>query len=309
MWRHDASGHDAIPLKVSPMIKHIARAALLAATLTSVAQAQTSTGWKYTHLSRFLEDARYEASGVVIYPRQSYPTKIFDVRPHQMLQQLFPSAVVPGNAAKTSDQLWRAMLSSPLTVAGAAQGVRAKDLSSDWVIHFSAPSAPGRLHWSLFYEDNVASTRTVGYAPSLVNGPNAGARVIGNGNLIAAGDAKTVWLDPDGSLSFCWTLAGTLEYDSKATTFKGGPEGWADQPLTSQLNKFIGYEESRLYFLEGARTLHVFDRNLKHLRTDEIHLSGELREVALGDIIDGKEPTLAYVGWDLGPVIAFLNQK
>ena len=59
----------------------------------------------------------------------------------------------------------------------------------------------------------------------------------------------------------------------------------------------------------AVTTLPVFDRNLKHLRTDEIHLSGELREVALGDIIDGKEPTLAYVGWDLGPVIAFLNQK
>jgi hypothetical protein len=292
------------------MMKNIAKAAMLAVTLCSAAWAQTSAGWKHTHLSRFVEEARYEASGVVIYPRQSYPAKIFDVRPHQMLRQVFPSALVAdGNNPQTSDKLWAAMLSSPYTVGGSAQGVRGKDLSSDWGLRFSAPSNPGRLYWSLFYEDNVPASRSVAYATSLQKGPNTGARVVGSGNLIGTGDARTAWVDPDGSLSFYWTLSGLLDYDSKPTTFQGGPAGWDQQPLSSQLSKFIGYEESKLYFLEGKRTLHVFDRDLKHIRTDVIHLSGELRDVALGDIIDGKDPELAYVGWDLGPVIAFLKQK
>jgi hypothetical protein len=78
--------------------------------------------------------------------------------------------------------------------------------------------------------------------------------------------------------------------------------------LNSHLSAFIGFEEGRLYLLEDRSTLHIYDRNLKFIRTDDIHLSGELRSHALGDIIDGQVAGVSYVGWDLGPVIGFFTK-
>lgn len=291
------------------IIRSLAALALGALTVGS-AIAQTTPGFKYTHLARFKEDARYEASGVVIYPREAFPAKIYDVRPHQLLRQMFPGSVTgDGNNTATSNALWRDLLSSGHVMGSASRLVRANDILEDWDVNFVDPRTPTRNHWFDFYADNVPTGQYVGYAQTLVNGPQKGARVMGNGNLLAMGDDRGMWLDADGSLSYYWRGSGALDFDSTATAFKKGPEGWAGASLASKLKQLIGHEEGRLYFLEGDDTLHVYDRDLNFVRTDEIHLSGELREVRLGEVLDGKVPGATYLGWDLGPVIGFFPSQ
>ena len=292
-----------------PHITRLARITL--ATLTTAvalgnAWAQTTPEYRYSHLARFKEDARYEASGVVVYPREAFPAKVYDVRPHQLLRQLFPSAVVgDGNNKATSDGLWKALLNSGYIMGSATRLTRAQDLLEDWDVNFVAPQTPDRNHWFDWYGDNYAAGTFVGYGKVLLNGPQKGARVMGNGNLLAVGDDRTMWLDADGSLSFYWRGTGALDFDSSRVTFAGGPKGWVGTTLRGHLSQFIGYEEGRLYFLEGDRMLHVFDRDLNFVRSDELYLSGELIDSSLGDVIDGKVPGVTYLGWDLGPVIGF----
>lgn len=294
------------------MNKHIQRALLsiaVAAVSVTSAWAQTTTDFRYTHLSRFKEDARYESSGVVVYPREAYPAKIYDVRPHQMLRKLFPGAVVGnGDNKATSDGLWRSVLGSGYVMGSSTNLTRAQDLTEDWQINFIDPKTPERNYWFAWYADNVPAGVYVSHGQVLLNGPQKGAKVMGNANLLAVGDDRTVWLDADGSLSFYLRGTGTLDFDSTATTFPNGPKGWSGTTLRSHLRQFIGHEEGKLYFLEGERTLHVYDRNLTFLRTDEIYLSGELIETSLGSIVDGKAPGLTYIGWDLGPVIGFFTR-
>jgi hypothetical protein len=278
------------------------------------AQAQVTTpvtikGYRYTHLARFLEEARYESSGVVIYPRQSYPAKIFDVRPHQVLSRMYPALVAgDGNNFTTTNALWGSLLQSGAALGGNGAGVRAHDLSGDFIVNVTWQQTPGKDYYFAFYEDNIPAGRYVNHAITVMSGPNKGETVAGHSRLLAVGDAQSLWLDTDGSLSMAGIVSGYLTYDSKATSFTGGPSSWAGTPLTSHLANFIGYEEGRLYFLEDRSTLHVYDRDLKLIRTDDIHLSGELRSHALGDIIDGKVAGVSYVGWDLGPVIGFFTK-
>lgn len=287
--------------------------ALSAIGATATAQAQstdpvTIKGYRYTHLARFLEEARYESSGVVIYPRQSQPAKVFDVRPHQVLKQMFPAQIAgDGNNYTTTNALWVSLLQSGAALGGKGAGVRAHDLSGDFIVNVTWPQNPGKDHYFAFYEDNIPAARHVPYAVTLLSGPNKGEAVAGHERLLAVGDAQSLWLDKDGSLSQAGIVSGHLTYDSKATAFTGGATGWAGSTLVSHLAQFIGFEQGRLYFLEGRNTLHVYDRDLKFIRTDEARLSGELRGHALGDIIDGKVGGVSYVGWDLGPVIGFFS--
>lgn len=271
--------------------------------------AVTVKGYRYTHLARFLEEARYESSGVVVYPRQAFPSKIYDVQPHQILRQMYPDQVAgDGNNFTSSNALWTSLLQSGAALGGSGSGVRAHDLSGDFIVNVTWSKNPGKDYYYAFYEHNIPAGRYVTYATNLLSGPNKGTMVAGNARLLAVGDAQTLWMDADGSLSLAGLVSGYLTYDSKATTFVGGAQGWANSTLSSHLAQFIGYEEGRLYFLEGRSTLHVYDRDLKFIRTDDIHLSGELRGYALGDVIDGKVTGVSYVGWDLGPVIGFFTR-
>jgi hypothetical protein len=277
-----------------------------AQTTTSTASAVTVSGYRYTHIARFLEEARYESSGVVIYPRQAFPSKIYDVRPHQALQKMFPASVTgDGNNQATSNALWASLLQSGAALGGASSGVRARDLSGNFIVNVSWAANPGKNHYFAFYEDNIPAGRYANFAPTLLSGPNKGATVVGNAQLLAVGDARTLWLDADGSLSQAYLSSGHIATDHKATQFNGGASGWADTTLRSHLGQFIGHEQGQLYFLEGSSTLHVYDMALKFIRTDEIRLSGELRSHTLGDIVDGKVKGATYIGWDLGPVIGF----
>ncbi len=287
--------------------------AALAITLSvgalSNVTAQTTSDYRYSHIARFKEDARYESSGVVIYPREAYPVKIFDVRPHQYLRKMFPSAVVgDGNNKATSDGLWKAALASGYIMGSSTKLVRAQDLSEDWQIDFVSPMQPDRNYWFEWYADNYAAGAYVGYGQVMLNGPQKGSRLMGNGNVLAMGDDRSMWLDADGSLSFYWRGNGALDFDSKRVSFPNGPAGWSGTTLRSHLSQLIGYEEGRIYFLDGDHMLYIFDRDLNFVRADEIYLSGELIETSLGDIVDGKVPGLTYLGWDLGPVIGFFQR-
>ncbi|HEX5357120.1 MAG TPA: hypothetical protein VFW93_12945 [Aquabacterium sp.] len=285
--------------------KALALAVTLLASAACHVTAFAQTSYKWTQTARWKEDARLEASGVVVYPREAYPGKSFDVRPAQHTRKMFPGAIVgDGNNKATSNNLWSALLASRHVVGNSTTLTRARDISEDWDINFIDPQYPTRNYWFDFYVDNYAEGVYVGFAQTIQNGPQKGAAVLGNNNLLAMGDDRGAWLDADGSLSYYWRENGLLDYDSTRTTFNGGP--WAGASLRSQLRFMIGYEEGRLYFLEGDHLLHVFDRDLKHLRTDEIYLDGELIDASLGDVVDGKVSGVRYLGWDLGPVIAFV---
>jgi len=291
---------------ISHRAARLALAAVTSAVALTSAWAQTTTDYRYSHLSRFKEDARYESSGVMIYPREAYPAKIYDVRPHQQLKQVFPGALVAdGNNKASSDGLWKALLNSGYAMGSATRLTRAQDISEDWDINFVAPLTPDRNHWFDWYGDNYAAGTYVSYGKLMLDGPQKGARLMGNENVLAMGDDRSMWLDADGTLSFYWRGTGRLDFDSKRVNFPNGPKGWAGTPLRSHVAQLIGYEEGRVYFLEGDRLLHVFDRDLNFVRSDELYLSGELLDVSLGEVIDGKVPGVTYLGWDLGPVIGF----
>ncbi|MDO9234768.1 MAG: hypothetical protein Q7U28_01885 [Aquabacterium sp.] len=279
--------------------------ALVLAACAAQALAQTTT-YSYTQVSRWKEDARSESSGVVLYPQEWYPAKGYDIFPNLQTKSLFPAAIVGnGDNKATSDNLWAALLASPYTMGNSSNLTRARDLSEDWDISFIDPKNPGLNYWFDFYASKVVAW--VGYAPTLKGAPQNGAAVMGNNNLLAMGDDQHVWLDADGSLSYYWRGAGTLSFDSTKTTFDQvkAPVGWAGATVKSKLSNLIGYEEGRLYFLEGGRLLHVFDRDMNFVRTDEFYFGGDLQAVSLGDVVDGKVPGVKYIGWDLGPVIAF----
>jgi hypothetical protein len=282
----------------------------LALTAQLAAAQAAAPSYQWNQATRWREDGRLEASGVVVYPREGYPAKSYDVRPAQHLRKMYPEAIVgDGQNQATSNNLWLAVLRSDKVLGNSTNLTRARDILEDWDINFIDPRYPTRNYWFDFYIDNYADEVYVSYAPTMLNGPQKGAAALGNNNLLAMGDDRLAWLDPDGSLSFYWRGTGMLDYDSTARTFTGGPAGWDGATLVSKLKSMIGYEEGRLYFLEGAHMLHVFTRDLKHIRTDEIYLDGELLDHSLGDVVDGKVPGVRYLGWDLGPVMVFLNNR
>lgn len=289
----------------SVSLKSLALAATVLAGVVCHTSALAENVYQWTQTARWKEDARLEASGVVVYPREAYPGKSYDVRPNQHTRKMFPGAIVgDGNNKVTSNNLWASLMASRNVVGNSTTLTRARDISEDWDINFIDPLYPTRNYWFDFYGDNYADGTYVGFAQVIQNGPQKGSAVLGNNNLLAMGDDRGAWLDPDGSLSYYWRENGLLDYDSTSTTFAGGP--WAGASLRSKLRFMIGYEEGRLYFLEGDHMLYVFDRDLKHLRTDEIYLDGELIDSSLGDVVDGKVSGVRYLGWDLGPVITFV---
>jgi len=236
-----------------------------------------------------------------VYPAEHLGLWEYDVCPPTQTRSLFPSAVV-ANAKQTCDNLWKALLNSPYLLGSAATVVRAKDMSEDWDLNFIDPSDGGRNHDFNWYINslllNISVLRALYPLNLAATGPQAGAQVVNNPNVLAMGDDAYVMLDADGSLSYYAYLGGWLLKDSAAKTFTNGT--WAGQTLTSKLQYMIGCEELQLYFLEGASTLHVFDRDLKWVRTDNVKLGNELSAYSLGDLVDNKVPGYTYIGWDAG---------
>lgn len=273
---------------------------------TFSAQAQSYT---WTQVSRWQEEDRYSASGNTVYRQEFYPSKGYDVRPHQATRQLFPDAIVgDGNNQDTSNGLWESLILSPNVIGNSTTLTRARDFVEDWDINFVNPTVNDRNYWFDFYSDN--STNHVSRAAfplTLVGGPQAGQSVLGNNNLLAMGDDNSLWLDADGSLSYYNYPTGTLEFNSTKTSFSTGPSGWLGSSLTSKVGNLIGYEEGMLYFLEGANTVQVFNYDLGFVRTDRFSFDGQLAGQSLADVIDGKVENVTYLGWDLGPVIAMVQ--
>ncbi len=267
------------------------------------AQAYTYAG-NHTFTARWNEWGRYKVGAQTIYPAEHHGLWEYDVCPSLQTRSLFPEAVV-SSVKQTCDNLWKALLNSPYLLGSAAEGVRARDVSEDWDLNIIDPSDAVRNHYFDWYANSLFSNPYVlriGYPLYLDPvGPHAGAYVVNNPKVLAMGDDVFVMLDPDGSLSYYVYAGGWLLKDSTAKTFTNGP--WAGQTLTSKLQHMIGYEELQLYFLEGSNTLHVFDRDLKWVRTDDVRLGHELSAYSLGDLVDNKVPGYTYIGWDAGPIV------
>lgn len=282
--------------------------AVLACLLASLiwppaAHAYTYPG-NYTFTARWNEWGRYKVGAQTLYPAEHHGLWEYDVCPSLQTRNLFPSAVV-SSVKQTCDNLWKALLNSPYLLGSAAEGVRARDVSEDWDLNIIDPSDAVRNHYFDWYANSLFANPYVfrfGYPLYLDPvGPHAGAHVVNNPKVLAMGDDVFVMLDPDGSLSYYVYAGGWLLKDSTAKTFTNGP--WAGQTLTSKLQHMIGYEELQLYFLEGDNTLHVFDRDLKWVRTDDVRLGHELSAYSLGDLVDNKIPGYTYIGWDAGPIV------
>lgn len=258
----------------------------------------------YTFAGRWNELARSKVGLDYVYPAEHLGLWEYDVCPPTQARSLFPTAVV-SNTKLTCDNLWKALLNSPYLLGSAATVVRAKDMSEDWDLNFIDPSDNVRNYYFNWYVNALLLNTYVLRALYPLNlapfGPQAGAYVVGNPNVLAMGDDAYVMLDADGSLSYYAYLGGGLLKNSTAKTFTNG--SWAGQTLTSKLQYMIGYEELQLYFLEGASTLHVFDRDLKWVRTDNVKLGNELSAYSLGDLVDNRIPGYTYIGWDAGPVV------
>lgn len=267
------------------------------------AHAYTYAG-NYTFTARWNEWGRYKVGAQTLYPAEHHGLWEYDVCPSLQTRNLFPSAVV-SSVKQTCDNLWKALLNSPYLLGSAAEGVRARDVSEDWDLNIIDPSDGVRNHYFDWYANSLFANPYVfrfGYPLYLDPvGPHAGAYVVNNPKVLAMGDDVFVMLDPDGSLSYYVYAGGWLLKDSTAKTFTNGP--WAGQTLTSKLQHMIGYEELQLYFLEGNNTLHVFDRDLKWVRTDDVRLGHELSAYSLGDLVDNKIPGYTYIGWDAGPIV------
>lgn len=263
-----------------------------------------SYGGTYTFAGRWNELTRSKVGSDHVYSAEHLGLWEYDVCPPTQARSLFPSAVV-ANTKQTCDNLWKALLNSPYLLGSASTVVRARDMSEDFDLNFVDPSDNVRNHYFNWYINslllNTYVLRILYPLNLAATGPQAGAYVVNNPNVLAMGDDAYVMLDADGSLSYYAYLGGGLLKDSAAKTFTNG--SWAGQTLTSKLQHMIGYEEFQLYFLEGASTLHVFDRDLKWVRTDNVKLGNELSAYSLGDLVDNKVPGYTYIGWDAGPVV------
>ncbi|MDO9237976.1 MAG: hypothetical protein Q7U28_18305 [Aquabacterium sp.] len=280
-------------------------------SLTNVSWAFCCGTYNWTFAARWNEVTRSTSGGVTTYPEEFYPYKEYDVRPHQQLRSMFPGAIVGnGNNKATSDNLWIELLQSKQLYGNSTSRTRGRDVSEDWDLQFIDPSDTSKLHWFNWYVDNtwILYVDTWSYPVVMANGPHAGESWVGNNDLLAMGDNKSVWIDVDGSLSFYHMgVWGLIDYDPTNTTFTGGD--WAGQTVRSKLSMMIGYESSpsdwgALYFLEGASTLRVFDRNLNFVRKETFKFGpGDLSAYTLGDVVDDLVPGYTYVGWDWGPII------
>lgn len=273
--------------------------------LAQPAQAYNYAG-NYTFAARWNEWARYKSGSVTIYPEEFGNLWEYDTCPPTEVSAIFPATTVSGNLKQTCDNRWKALIESPYLMGSGAQGVRAKDMSEDWILDFVNPNDSVWNNYFNWYVNNVfinPQVLRIVYPTTLANsGPHAGESVINNPSVLAVGDKLFVMLDADGSLSYyLYGAGGNLWKDSTATTFKNG--AWNGKKLTDQLKYMIGYEEYQLYFLEGDSTLHVFDMDLKWVRTDTVALGNELSGYTLGDLVDNLIPGYTYIGWDAGPIV------
>lgn len=287
------------------LIKLLLPAWLLGVCLLQSAQAYNYAG-NYTFSARWNEWGRYKSGSVWVYPEEFGNLWEYDTCPPTEVSAMFPATTVSGNIKKTCDNRWKALIESPYLMASAAQGVRAKDMSEDWILDYVNPNDSVWNNYFNWYVNNAyinPQVLRVVYPTTLANsGPHAGKSVINNPNVLAVGDKLFVMLDPDGSLSYyLYGAGGNLWKDSTATTFKNG--AWNGKKLTDQLKYMIGYEEYQLYFLEGDSTLHVFDMDLKWVRTDTVALGNELSGYTMGDLVDNQIPGYTYIGWDAGPIV------
>ncbi len=280
-----------------------------ACALQGIAAPAFAQSYTWTQVSRWQEEDRYLSGGNTVYREEFFPSKGYDVRPHQATRTLFPDAIVgTGNNQATSNNLWAALATSENVIGNGTTLTRARDFVEDWDINFINPSVNSVNYWFDFYSDNSSNTISRSSFPlTLVNGPQAGQSLIGNNNLLAMGDDNSLWLDADGSLSYYNYPTGTLEFNSTKTSFTSGPSGWQGSTLLSKVGNLIGYEEGNLYFLEGDNTVQVFNYDLTYLRTDQFRFDGELAGQSLADVIDGRVANTTYLGWDLGPVIAMVQ--
>lgn len=294
------------------MIPWVCRALIVWALVvgSGLAHAYNYAG-NYTFAARWNEWGRYSSGGVVVYPEEFGNFNQYDVCPPQQTSVIFPSAVVAGNIKQTCDNLWKALIESSYILSSSSSQVRAKDLSEDWIIDYVDPNNSTNNYYFNWYANQYFGfswawgdpyvLRWV-YPLTLSGGPHNGESVLGNGKLLAFGDKRFVMLDNDGSLSFYWYGAGgLLEYNPTTTTFSGG--AFAGQTLSSKLQYLIGYEEFNLYFLVGANTLHVYNRDMSWSRTDTVSLGHELSGYSMGDLVDNKIPGYTYIGWDAGPIV------
>lgn len=287
------------------LINALLGAWILGACLAQPALAYNYPG-NYTYSARWNEWGRYKSGGVTVYPEEFGNGWEYDTCPPTEVSAIFPATTVPGNIKQTCDNRWKALIESPYLMASAAQGVRAKDMSEDWILDYVNPTDSVWNNYFNWYVNNAyinPQVLRIVYPTTLANwGPHAGESVIGNPKVLAVGDKLFVMLDPDGSLSYyLYGAGGNLWKDSAATTFKNG--AWNGKKLTDQLQYMIGYEEYQLYFLEGDSTLHVFDMDLNWVRTDTVALGNELSGYTLGDLVDNQIPGYTYIGWDAGPIV------
>ena len=268
----------------------------------------TSAVYDWTQATRWREDAPLNTRTRKKYPQQLFPFKGYDVRPHEHLWYMFPFAISGlGNNKETSDNLWLEMYNSPRVIGNSSDLPRAKDIMEDFHINFISPYSFTRNYYFHFYTDHSTSYVNRSAFPLYVTGgPHDGEYILENNSVIAVGDDNTLWFDSDGTFSIYNYPTGSLEFDSSVTHLNGGPAGWAGASLASKLPQFIGYEQSNYYFLEGDNTLIVYNRYMSHVRTDEVLLDGELWGYSLADLVDGNITNALYLGWDLGPVVAFV---
>ncbi len=262
--------------------------------------------YAWTHTARWMEDAR-KNDGPKTY-RQD-PTGYYDTRPHQQLWSMFPDAVTgDGNNQATSEDLWAELLQSDYLIGNSSSLVRAHDTIEDWHFNFIDPDDSSWSYYFYTYTDFSSLRLSRSSFPlTLVNGVNAGESLLNNDRLLAVGDDNTLWLDNDGTLSIYGYPGASVRVDQTQQQFTQGPADWLGAYLVDKLQYFIGYEETRLYFLEGDSTLHVFDYNFNYLRTDEIVLDGDLAGITLGDIVDHQVPGVTYAGWNHGPTIVMVD--
>lgn len=276
--------------------------------LTLSAQAYNHAG-TYTFAARWDEFAATTSGGITTYPEEHGGLNEYDVCPPKQLSLMFPGAVVPGNIQQTCANVWVALIESSHALGSASTLTRAKDLSEDWDINFIDPSDSSSNYWFKWLANQYVNASIWGnpsvarafFPITLTGGPHSGESVLGNNQLLALGDDKLLLYDTDGSLSLYNYPGGSLQSNPTGTAFTNGD--WHGQTLTSKLKYMVGYEEGKLYFVEGSNKLLVYSDGMVWQRTQTVALGHELSAYSVGDLVDNKIPGYTYVGWDVGPIV------
>ena len=258
-------------------------------------------------------DASAQTQDVTLY-RFSAPNALVN---YNTMTPFSHSLTMYGDMGYTKDsEYWRALLSSPHMARPRSTKVRAIDMFEHIRIQFRSPLDDKHL-WiknTTTPRVEVASgvADTASFPRYLKDGDLKGANVFEDTRTIAMDNDAMYWLCEDGTIRY-YSRNGTENTSYSPATwtrFTDGP--FSGEALADKIKHLIGVEGRIMRFLvNDTDVIHyqLQKQQASYTKTVSWKFTADpLKGRTLGEIVDGRVPGYAYLGWDnTGPIIASLT--